>query len=337
MKVRNILLGATLMITAASAMAAETYKEAWTKGIKEYKTKKYKESIVTLAEAVTLAKTPGEKYNSLAYYGHALRCLRKYTEAAKAFEDLMKVEKLSAEQKNNAFSQYINNIYYSKKYKEVIDIAEKTIADEKASTSMKTNAAYLATRSSHNLRKQDDKIKWAKKLQELTSKGLLYNRGLIYQAQALGVQKKYNEAEELLTKEVIAKMHPHRQIDAFMTRGQIKAARGKHGEAVLEFIAVYELPKGLPSHKEVAIVHIIDKLNAAGQLEEADVWIAKVDTIKNKYWKTRGLLRTAQNLEKKGKLAEAKTKWEECKKSGPWWKKNADKQIAAINKKLKAK
>jgi len=45
----------------------------------------------------------------------------------------------------------------------------------------------------------------------------------------------------------------------------------------------------------------------------------------------------AQNLQRKGKLAEAKTKWEKCKKSGPRWKKDADKQIAIINKKLEAK
>jgi len=42
-------------------------------------------------------------------------------------------------------------------------------------------------------------------------------------------------------------------------------------------------------------------------------------------------------LQKKGKLAEAKVKWEACKKYGPWWRKKAAKQIAVINKKLEAK
>jgi hypothetical protein len=39
-------------------------------------------------------------------------------------------------------------------------------------------------------------MKWGKKLQELNSKGVWYNRGLIYQAQALRVKKKYDEAEK---------------------------------------------------------------------------------------------------------------------------------------------
>jgi tetratricopeptide (TPR) repeat protein len=337
MKIRNILFGAIVMFTAAASMAAETYKEAWAKGIKEYKARKYKESVVTLAEAVKLAKTPGEKYNSMCYQGYSLKNLRKYNEAVKVFEDLMKVEKLSAGQKNNVFSQYIHNVYWSKKYKELFAITDKTFADEKASKSMKTNCAFLSCLASGNLRKYDDKIKWAKKLQELNSKGVWYNRGFIYQAQALRAQKKYAEAEKMLSKDVVAKMHPHRQGEAFLERGHAKAAAKKYEEAVVEYAAVYELPKGSFGNKDMAIVYAIERFNSAGKLEAAEVWIERVDSIKSKYWKTRGLMRTAQILQKQGKLEESKKKWEECKKGGSWWKKNANKQIAVIDKKLKAK
>lgn len=337
MKIRNILLVAFMMFTAAALTAAETYKEAYDGGMKEYKAKKYKEASVALGEAAKLAKTPGEKYNAMCYQGYSLRNLRQHAEAAKVFDDLVKVEGLSAGQKDNAFSQYLHSVYYDRKYDDVISIAEKTIADDKASNGMKSIAAYLACLTTNNQRKYDDKIKWAKKLQELNSKGIWYNRGFIYQAQALRAQKKYKEAEELLNKENIAKMHPHRQGEAYFERANIKVAQKKYDEAVVEYVTVYELPKGHPGHKESAIVYIIESLNAAGKLEDAQVWIERIDTIKSKYWKTRGLMRHAQILQKQGKLKEAKEKWEECKKSGPWWKKDADKQIAAIDKKLGAK
>ena len=326
-----------MMFAAAVLTAAETYKEAWDKGLKEFKARKYKDAIATLDEAVKLAKSPSEKYNSMYYKGYALRNLRKYADAVKLFDELLKVEGLSAKQKDGAFSQYLYNIYYSRKYDDVISIAEKTVADDKASKSMKNTSAYLACLSSNNLRKYDDKIKWAKKLQELNPKGVWYNRGFIYQAQALRSQKKYKEAEALLSKENIAKMHPHRQGEAYLERGHLKAAQKKYDEAVVEYTAVYELPKGASGHKDVAVVYAIERLNSAGKPEEAQVWIERIDTIKNKYWKTRGLMRHAQLLQKQGKLKEAKEKWEECKKSGPWWKKIADKQIAVINKKLEAK
>jgi tetratricopeptide (TPR) repeat protein len=337
MKTRSIIFMAVMMFAAAVLTAAETYKEAWEKGIKEYKARKYKDSLATLSEAVELAKTPAEKYNSMCYKGYSLRNLRKHAESVKVFDELMKVDGLSAKQKDGAFGQYLHSIYYSGKNQDVISIAEKTVADDKASNSMKTVSAYLACLSSSRMRKNDDKIKWAKKLQELNPKGYWHNRGLIYQAQALRAQKKYKEAEELLSKENIAKMHPHRQGEAYLERGHIKADQKKYDEAVIEYTAVYELPKGHPGHKEMAVVYAIERLDSAGKPEEAQVWIERIDTIKNKYWKTRGLMRHAQLLQKQGKLKEAKEKWEECKKSGPWWKKIADKQIAVINKKLEAK
>lgn len=337
MKIRNILLGATLMLTAVTSMAAETYKEAYAKGIKEYKSKKYKEAIVTLAEAAKLAKTPSEKYHSMYYQGYALRRIRKYAEAAKVFGELLEVEKLSSKQKNSAFSHYLHNVYYTKKYKEVIGIAEKTCADEEASKSIKTTCAYLAALSSNNLKKYDDKIKWAKKLQELNPKGVWYNRGLIYQAQALRYKRKNDEAMKFLTDENIAKMHPYRKGEALFERGHIKAAKKDYEGAVIEYTAVYELPKGYKSHKDMAIVYAIQRLNSAGKPEAAQVWIERVGDIKSKYWKALGLRRSAELLEKHGKLKEAKAKWEECKKISSWWKKYIDRHIAAVNKKLEAK
>ena len=337
MKTRNILLGAVIIFAAVTSIAAETYKETYAKGIKEYKAKKYKESLATLSEAAKLAKTSDEKYNSMLYQGYSLKKMRKNDEAAKVFENLMKVEKLSAAQKNHVFSQYLLNIYWSKKYKEVITIAEKTIADDKASANIKSNAANLSCLSSGKIKKYDDEIKWAKKLQELNSKGVWYNRGFIYQAQALRAQKKYKEAEELLSKENIAKMDPKLQGEAYLERGHIKANMKKYDEAVVEYTTVYELPKGHPNNKERAIVYAIEKFDAAGKLEEAMVWIKRIDTIKSKNLKARGFLRAAQLLQKQGKLKEAKVKWEECKKIGPWWEKEAAKQIATIDKKLGAK
>ena len=336
MKTSNIFLVAVMMFTAVALTAAETYKEAYEEGMKGYKAKKYKEAAASLAEAAKLAKTPGEKYNSMYHEGYSLRYLRKYPEAVKVFDELMKVEKLSVKQKNNAFIQYLYNVYYCKKYDDVISIAEKTIADDKASTRVKTNFAYLACLSSSNQRKYDDKIKWAKKLQELSPKGYWHNRGLIYQAQALRAQKKYDEVEALLSKENIEKMHPHRQSEAYLERGHLKAAQKKYDEAVVEYTAVYELPKAHPNHKAAAIVYVIERLNSAGKPEEAQVWIERVDTIKHKYYKALGLRRTAELLQKQGKLKEAKAKWEECKKYG-YWKKYVDKKIAEVDKKLEAK
>ncbi len=334
---RNILLGATLMFTAAASMAAESYKEAWEKGYKEYKAKKYKEALVALGEAVKQAKTPSEKYTAMMHQGYALRRLRKYTDAVKVYEDLLKIDKLSTGQKNNAFSQYLHNIYYSKNYKELFSIVEKTLADEKASNSFKSNCAYLACLSSGNLKKYDDKVKWAKKLQELNPSGTWYNRGLIYQAQGLRSLKKYKEAEAVLSKEAISKMPLSRQGEACLELGHVKSYAKKYDEAVVEYTAVYENPKANSYHKGMAIVYVIEKLNSAGKPDEAAVWIEKVDTIKNTYWKARGFMRAAQLLQKQGKLKEAKTKWEQCLKTGKWWKKEADKQIAIIDKKLNAK
>lgn len=301
MKTRNIILGAVMMFAAVTLTAAETYKETYAKGIKEYKAKKYKESLATLSEAVKLAKSPTEKYNSMSYQGHSLRALRKFAEAAKVYDELMKVEKLSVNQKNGVFNNYLHSIYYSRKFDYVISIAKKTIADDKASTNMKMTSAYLACRATRDLKKYDDNIKWAKKLQELNPKGVWYNRGLIYQAQALRAQKKYKEAEELLSKESIAKMHPYRQGEAYLERGHIKANMKKYDEAVVEYTTVYELPKGLPYHKGL------------------------------------GYVRIARILQKQGKLKGAKAKWQECIKYGPWWKKEANQMIAAIDKKLGAK
>ena len=337
MKIHNVLLGIIVMFITVASMAAETYKKVYAKGIKEYKAKKYKESVVTLGEAVKLAKTPTEKYSSMYYQGYSLRKLRKNNEAAKVFENLIKVEKLSEKQKNNVFSQYLHNVYWSKKFKEVISIAEKTLADDKATTNMKINSAYLACLSSSVLKKYADKEKYAKKICELNSKGYWHNRGLIYQSEALRAQKKYEEAEKVLNKKIIAKMHPTRQGMAYLERGHAKGSVKKYQDAVIEYTTVYELPNAHPNHKAVAIVCAIEKLNAAGKPEEAMVWAERVELIKNKYWRTRGLRRHAQLLQKQGKLEAAKKKWGECKKSGPWWKKTADKQIGIIDKKLEAK
>jgi tetratricopeptide (TPR) repeat protein len=337
MKIRNILLGATVMCTAVAVMAAETYKEAWTKGLKEYKAKKYKEAVVTLGEAAKLAKTPAEKYTSMCHQGYALQRSRKYNEAAKVFDDLMKVDKLSVPQKDNAFNQYMHNIYWSRKYKDLFAITAKTMADDKATNAMKTSGAYLSCLASGNSRKYADKINYAKKLIELNSKGVWHSRGLIYQAQALRGQKKFEAAMNLLPKEVIVKMHPHRQGEAYLERGNIKAGIKKYSEAVIEYIVVYELPKGHPTHKATAIVQTIEVLNSAGTPEAAAVWIERVDGIKNQYWKGRGQLRAAQLLEKQGKLEAAKKQWEACAKTGSWWRKLAKKQAATIDKKLKAK
>ena len=334
MKIRNILLVATLMFTAAAAMAAENYKEAWAKGLKEYRAKKYKKSAVSLGEATKLAKTANEKYNSMYHQGYSFRYLKRYPKAIKVFGNLLKVEKLSATQKNNTFNQYLHNIYYSKKYKEVIAIAEKTIADDTSSNEIKTSCAYLASLSTKVLKKYDETIKWAKKLQELNPKGSWNARGLIYQAEALRLQKKYKEAEEVLNKGIVAKMSPYRQGDAYMQRGHIKRAMGEPQEAIVEFTTIYELKKGNPNHKASAIVYIVEVFNSAGKLEEADIWIERIDTIKNKYWKTRGIYNQAIILKKQGKLKEAKAKFEECKKTGTWYKKHAEKEIAIINKKL---
>ena len=335
MKVRNILLVAVAMVSAVSAMAEGSYKDAWTKGYKEYKSRKYKESMVTLQEAAELAKSPNEKYSSMIYLGYSLRSLKKYDEAEKVFKELLEVEKLSDKQKNNVFNQYLNTIYYAKKYDKLLTVIDKTMADDTANTSMKSYCAYLAYNVANSKKNYADAEKWGKKLQELNPKGTWYNRGVIFQANALRLQKKVEEAAKLLEdKEFIAKMGPHQQTEAYLQRGHIKAAMGKHGEAALEFIAVYEIPKGNTGHRESAIVYVLEKFNAAGKLEEADVWIEKVDTIKLRYWKTRGYMRAAQILQKQGKLKEAKAKWEECVKLGPWWKKEANKQIAAIDKKL---
>jgi len=337
MKIRNILLVATLMFTAAAAMAAENYKEAWAKGLKEYRAKKYKKSAVSLGEATKLAKTANEKYNSMYHQGYSFRYLKRYPKAIKVFGNLLKVEKLSATQKNNTFNQYLHNIYYSKKYKEVIAIAEKTIADDTSSNEIKTSCAYLASLSTRALKKYDKTIKWTKKLQELNPKGYWYSRGLIYQAEALRGQKKYKVAERLLNKEAIAKMHPQRQCEAYIQRGHIKNAIVEPQEAIVEFTTAYKIKKGHPNHKENAIVYIVEVFNSAGKLEEADIWIERIDTIKNKYWKTRGIYNQAIILKKQGKLKEAKIKFKECKKTGVWYKKHADKEITKINKKLEAK
>ncbi len=334
MKIGNIFSGIVLMFTATTLIAAESYKEALEKGMAEYKAKKYQDAAVMLNEAAKLAKTPDEKYNSMYYQGYSLGKMRKYTEAAKIFAELKEVEELSAGQRNNAFKNYLRNIYNDKRYTDVIDVAEKTIADDKASKNMKTTSAYMACLASNRTQKYDDKTKWAKKLQEINPKGIWHSRGLIYQAQALRAQKKYKEAEEILNKDVIAKMHPYRQGDAYFELVNIKNAEKKYEEAISEYITVYNLPKGHKNHKERAIVLIIEELNSIGKPEEAKVWLERIDLIKNKYWKTRGLKCYADNLQKQNKLKEAKIKWEECKKSGKWWQKEADKQIAAIDKKL---
>lgn len=337
MRIRNILLGTAVMCFSVATMAEETYKDVCAKGMKEYNAKKYTEAAVTLGEAAKLAQTPEEKYNSMCNQGYALKSSRKYDEAVKVYDNLLKVDELTEAQKNNVFSQYLHNVYWGKKYDDVLNIAEKTFADDKANSNMKTTCAYLACLASSQTKKYEDMEKWAKKLFELNPAGVWHSRGLIYQAQALNGQKKPEEAMKMLPKDVIAKMHPHRQGEAYTERGNIQASIKKHQEAVLEYTAVYEIPKGYAGHKEVAIVLIIEQLNAAGKPEDAAVWIERVDSIKVQYWKTRGLMRTAQILEKQGKLEDAKKKWDECEKSGPWWKALAKKQIAEIDKKLNAK
>jgi tetratricopeptide (TPR) repeat protein len=337
MKIHNILLGVIFLFTATVAMATEAYKEAWGKGLKEYRTGKYKDAIVTLSEAAKLAETSNQKYLSICYKGYSLNKLKKFDDAVKVFQELMKVEGLSVKEKYNAFNQYVHNIYFNKKYEEVAAITEKTLADEKATTAMKTACAYLSCLIGNNTKKYVKMEKWAKKLCELNPKGSWNYRGVIFQAKALRSQKKYKEAEKLLNKEIVAKMDPYRKGEAHLERGHLKGAIGKHGEAIVEFTVVYEIPNGHPSHKEQAIVYLIERFNSAGKLEEADVWIVKIDTIKNKYWKTRAMFRQAVILTKQGKLKEAKTKFEECKEMGPWYKKYSDKEIAKVDKKLEAK
>ena len=337
MRVRNILLGTAFLYVTAANVAAETYKEAYTKGMKEFKARKFKESAATLEAAAKQGKTPTEKYNAILYQGFSLNKQRKFMDAAKIFEDLGKVEKLTVPQKNNAFNQYIHNIYWARKYDQVFAIATKACADDKATLYVKSNCAYLACLAAGNIKKYNEKIKWAKKLIELNPKGTWYDRALIYQSSALRGLKKYDEAKKLLSEDAISKMHPHRQGEAHAELGNAELAMKKYPEAIVEFTKIYELPKAHPAHKGMAVGMIIETYNSVGDLEKAEVWMEKLDTIKHKYWNGRGHLRAAQLYEKKGKLEEAKKHWEACAKAGTWWKKLAKKQIAVIDKKLKAK
>ncbi len=337
MKIANTIIIAVLTFTAITSIAAETYKEAFEKGMAEYKSRKYKEAAVTLSEAAKLAGTPDEKFSSQSYQGYSLQRMYKYAEAAKLFNELSKVEKLSPAQRDKAFGNYLNTIYRAKKYVDIIAVAEKTIADDKASDAMKTSAVIAACKVSDKIKKYDDKIKWAKKLQEINPKGIWYNWSLIYQAQALRKQKKYKEAEDILSKDAIAKMHRYRQGDAYLERANIKNAEKKYKEAIIEYTAVYNIQHGKLYNKCSALVSIIDRLDYMSKPEEAEVWIGRIDSIKNKYWKAKAMKSYAKFLQKQNKLKEAKEKWEECKELGKWHRKEADKQIDAIDKKLEAK
>ena len=281
-------------------------------------------------------KTPAEKYNALLPGAKALSAKRKFGEAKKAFENILKIEGLSDKQKNYVFSQFLNSVYRDKKYQDVLTIANQTLTDGKATPKMKTFSAYLASNSANIIKKYEDMEKFGKTLSKLNSKGTWHGRGYLYQGQALKGQKKYDKALALLTRENISHMHPNDQGVAYLERGHMFYAQKKYPEAIVEYSKVYELPKGLSSHKAEAVSRIIFTMDNARLKKEVAVWIKRIDGAKNKYWKARALFRAANFLEKQGKWKAAKEKWEVCKNTGPWWANLAKKKIAAIDKKLQA-
>ena len=331
MKVRNILIGAALMLTAVTAMAEGTYKEIFAKGLKEYKARKYKEAIVTLKEASELAKNAKEKYYSGCYYGYSLNRLRKYDDAIKVFEDLLKVEGLKQGEKDNVLYHCVRNNYYARKTDKVIEFTEKIIADDKVGKRTKTLVANLACSSKSRDKKYKEAEKWAIKMQELDPKN---HSAVIFQAQALRGQRKFEEALKVVNKDIIPEMNQKNQGNARLERSRLLSALKKHGEALVEVTAVYELDKVHQNIKDVAILYAIERFNIDGKLEGVDIWVERIDLMKHKYYKGRATLRYGQILQKQGKLEEAKKKLEESKKLHKSFKREANKHIAQIDKKL---
>ncbi len=376
MKIRSIAIFAVIMTVAVGTWAAETYKQAWTEGIKQFKAKKYAEAEKTFAEAVTLAKSAGEKYNSMYYQADCMRRKRKFADSVKVLDELLKVEGLSKGQKDSAYSAYLHNIYRQgkKKYPEVLTEADKTIADANASNSMKLTSCYLGYQAAKRLKKYDQAIEYAKKLADYDKnlKGTWNARSMTYQAEALRYKKEYQQALDVLPEEKIAKMHPHRQFEAYMQRGYAYENMKKYPEAVKEndkavnatdhknqqadgkirkginlarikkypeAVAVYtdicEMDKVHPSKKTIAAVYAIEALNAAGKPEEAIVWGEKLDKAKNNYWKTRGLLKLGNSYEKQGKADKAKEAYQKAldETKTSWVKKTCEKLIKRIDAK----
>ncbi len=340
MKIRSFTIFALAMVFAIGAWAAEDFQKTYNEGMALYKKRKYKEAAPVLAEAVKLATKTGEKYQSMYYQSVSLQRSRKYPEALKISSELMKLEGLSPKQKDSAFSQNLHNIYYTKQYKEVVDIADKILADDKASNYQKIMSCYLGYLSCIRMKKYDQAIEFGKKLADYDKnpKSTWNARSMIYPAQASRYNRKYQQALDYLPEDEIKKMNPYRQYDAYIEKSYSNSALKKYDEAAAE---AKKAITATDNKGQIAVgtVILIEALNTGKKYEEAMAYEEQIPKIKSQYWRARGLMRLGQNLQKQGKLDEARKKYEEVLKlkTDKRIKRECQKGIQAIEKAEKAK
>jgi tetratricopeptide (TPR) repeat protein len=230
-------------------LASTNYKETQDKGIEQYKDKDYLNAIRNFALAAKLASTPAAKYMAIFYIGASQKQLRNFTGAAEVYKELQQIPGISRAQKDNAYIQYILNLYWGRKYKEVIEIADNTLAGKGASDKIKLKSCDLGYLSARNLRLHPKSIEFAKSLAvyDKDPAGHWNARSLIFQALALRLMKRYDDALAMLPEDKIKKMHPDRQGDAYIAIGEIYDSMGKYKQAA----AAYTKAAKAAKHKTI--------------------------------------------------------------------------------------
>lgn len=195
-----IIMLAISAVCCSTFAAYKSYSEARAAGMKAFKAQDQKELRRIFAEAKTLAKTNGEKWESVYNETRACRFMKQFDDALQILDDFIK---------NNPKSPYIGNAKFIKGlvYSAKSDYNNAAICGEEAAKLLKPGSGdwqqncHLLINMYLNLKKYDKCEENAEKLIALPKTSYI-DVAVSYASIAKINQKKYDDCVKLLEKHI---------------------------------------------------------------------------------------------------------------------------------------
>lgn len=314
---KNLLSAMCLFLICAIAVNAEdaTFKETYDSAVKNLKQNKYSESLKDIEKAFALASNDAEKFQALACKYQNYNTQRNFIEAANTAGEVLKLEYLTSQMRNQWLYFQIQAYFNDKKFDECIATCNKLIASKEAENK---EQGYSYKTNSYIQKKDNDKAlatagQYANYMASI--KHPLYYRALMFQMSALNNKKEYDKAIAVIAPDEAENIPGSMKIEYYIMLGNNYKSKQKYREArdafekaangdravaggsawfslgeIYEimkddnkaldaFARVYEMNDSNPLHKANAILKCAEILNKNGKTDEAINIVKKIELI----------------------------------------------------------
>lgn len=314
---KNLLSALCLFLICAIAVNAEdgTFKETYDSAVKNLNQKKYAEGLKDIEKALSLASNDAEKFQVLSCKYQIYNSQRNLAEVANTAGDVLKLEYLTSQMRNQWLYFQIQAYFNDKKFDECIATCNKLIASKEAENK---EQGYSYKTNSYIQKKDNDKAlatagQYANYMASI--KHPLYYRALMFQMSALNNKKEYDKAIAVIAPDEAENIPGSMKIEYYIMLGNNYKSKQKYREArdafekaangdravaggsawfslgeIYEimkddnkaldaFARVYEMSDSSPANKSNAIVKCAEMLNKNGKTEEALTVLNKIELI----------------------------------------------------------